>query len=221
MTTNTGIIFDMDGTIVNNIPFHKDAWLLFLKSNNIPIDEKDFNVPNHGTIDEMIIRFFGTDLPAEKIKELGEEKERIYRNLYQSQIREISGLSECLNRLRHNNIYIGLATMGDMPNIDFIIDNLDIRKYFHTVIGGHEVSKGKPDPEIFLTAMKKLRVDNKNCIAVEDSIGGVRAALGAGLKVVGITTTFTKEELLDNGCFQTVDNYLNFNEIIGEELSTS
>ncbi|MDR1141395.1 MAG: hypothetical protein LBL62_06870, partial [Planctomycetaceae bacterium] len=75
MATKRGIIFDMDGTLVDNIPFHKNAWLLFLKSNNILIEDKNFNVPNHGTSSEMIIHFFGTDLPAETIEELGQEKE--------------------------------------------------------------------------------------------------------------------------------------------------
>lgn len=200
----------MDGTIVDNILFHKNAWLAFLKDHNISIDVKGFDAQNHGTIDEMIIRFFGPDLPVKKIKELGQEKENRYRNLYQSHIREISGLSEFLNKLTRNKINIGLATMGDILNIDFVLDKLNIKKYFQAITGGHEVLKGKPDPEIFLKTMAKLEIDNTNCMAIEDSIGGVVSALKAGLKVVGITTTHTKEELLDNGCFQTIDNYLNF-----------
>jgi beta-phosphoglucomutase len=208
-TTKKGIVFDMDGTIVDNIPFHKKAWLLFLKNHNISIDEKYFNAQNHGTIDEMIIRFFGSNISINKIKELGQEKESTYRNLYQTHIKEISGLSDFLKRLNQDNIGIGLATMGDSPNIDFVLNNLGIKNYFQAITGGHEILKGKPDPEIFLTTLTKLGIDNVNCIAVEDSIGGVISALKAGLKVIGITTTHTKEELLDNGCFRTIDNYIN------------
>ena len=75
-----GIIFDMDGTLVDNIPFHKKAWLTLLGNNGIHMDPETFLGQNNGTIDEMIRKFFGNDLPAEKLKQLGQEKESLYRN---------------------------------------------------------------------------------------------------------------------------------------------
>ena len=70
------IIFDMDGTLVDNIIFHKNAWLKFLKKYNIEIEPESFNAQNHGTIDEMIVRFFGNDISTEKVQQLGQEKEQ-------------------------------------------------------------------------------------------------------------------------------------------------
>ncbi len=97
--------------------------------------------------------------------------------------------------------------MGIPSSIDFILKNLNIGSYFQQITGGIEVMKGKPDPEIFLKTLEKLEVENKDAVAVEDSIGGVKAAKEAGMKVVGITTSHSEEELMDNGCFLTINDY--------------
>lgn len=201
------VIFDMDGTLVDNISFHKHAWLLFLKKHNIILDPDQFQAQNHGNIDEMIRRFFGQDLSDDKVKELGQEKERTYRDIYRSHIKEIHGLTNFLNIMKSMNIIAALATMGDMPNINFILDELNVRPYFFSITGGHEIVKGKPDSEIFDLSLAKLNLKNTDCIVVEDSIGGVVSALNAGIRVVGITTSHTHEELKSKGCFYTISNF--------------
>lgn len=202
-----GVIFDMDGTLVDNIKFHKQSWLSFLKKYNIHIESDGFDAQNHGTADEMIVRFFGNNLSIEEIKNLGQEKEKTYRDLYQDHIQEVKGLSNLLKRIKADNIKIGLATMGDTLNIDFILNSLKIEEYFDAVTGGHEVQKGKPNPEIFIKTLEKLELKNTDCIAVEDSMGGIQSAINAGLKVVGLTTAHTREELLKGGCFTTIDDF--------------
>ncbi|MGL5914364.1 MAG: HAD family hydrolase [Bacteroidales bacterium] len=202
-----GVIFDMDGTLVDNIAFHKEAWLNFLHKYGINIDANSFITQNHGTISEMIVRFFGDKLSPEEIYQLGQEKEQSYRSLYQKHIKEIDGLSRFLQKLKVNNIKIGLATMCDTPNIDFTLNGLNIMPYFDAMTGGHEVKNGKPNPEIFLLALQKLGLKSEDCIAFEDSIGGVKSALSAGLKVVGMTSTHTNQELLEAGCFRTINSF--------------
>ena len=201
------IIFDMDGTLVDNIRYHEDSWIVFLKEYGIDIDVETFAPQNHGTLDEMIIRFFGNDLSKERLYELGIKKEEAYQNLYRPNIKEVDGLTPFLKKLNQNNIRTGLATMGIPRSIDFILNGLNIRNYFHEITGGLEVIKGKPNPEIFLKTLEKLQIDGKDAIAIEDSFGGIKAAKDAGLKVVGITTTHSEEELMDNGCFQVINDY--------------
>jgi len=210
-----GVIFDMDGTIVDNIPFHKQAWLQFLSKNNINMNGDEFNAQNHGTADEMIIRFFGDHLNLMDIKKLGQEKEETYRNLYKPFLKEIKGLTTFLNYLQAKHIKIGLATMGELPNIDFILDSLHIKTYFDSIAGGHEVAKGKPNPEIFNLAIRKLNLPATTCIAIEDSIGGVESALAAGLNVVGITTTHSSDELMEAGCLVTV---IDFDDLLRKNI---
>ncbi|RNA60537.1 HAD family phosphatase [Chryseobacterium nematophagum] len=112
-----------------------------------------------------------------------------------------------LQKLNQKQKKVGLATMGIPSSIDFILDGLNVKRFFQQITGGVEVVKGKPDPEIFLKTLDKLQIEGKDAMVVEDSIGGIKAALAAGIKVVGITTTHSKEELLDNGCFQVIDDY--------------
>ncbi|MEN4762872.1 MULTISPECIES: HAD family phosphatase [unclassified Chryseobacterium] len=203
------IIFDMDGTLVNNIPYHEESWIVFLKEYGIMIEPENFSAQNHGTLDEMIIRFFGNDLSKERIHELGLAKENAYQNLYQPHIKEVNGLTPFLQKLKQNNIKIGLATMGIPASIDFILGGLNIKNYFDEITGGIEVLKGKPNPDIFLKTVEKLQVDGKDTLAVEDSMGGIKSAKDAGLKVVGITTTHSEEELMDNGCTFVIHDYTN------------
>ncbi len=203
------IIFDMDGTLVNNIPYHEESWIVFLKEYGIMIEPENFAAQNHGTLDEMIIRFFGNDLSKERIHELGLAKENAYQNLYQPHIKEVNGLTPFLQKLKQNSIKIGLATMGIPASIDFILGGLNIKNYFDEITGGIEVLKGKPNPDIFLKTVEKLQVDGKDTLAVEDSMGGIKSAKDAGLKVVGITTTHSEEELMDNGCTFVIHDYTN------------
>ncbi|CAA7390267.1 HAD family hydrolase [Chryseobacterium fistulae] len=201
------IIFDMDGTLVDNIPYHEDSWILFLKEYGINIEPEHFASQNHGTLNEMIVRFFGSDISKEKMYDLGLKKEDAYQNLYRNHIKEVNGLTYFLQKLNQKQKKVGLATMGIPSSIDFILNGLHIKRFFQQITGGVEVVKGKPDPEIFLKTLEKLQIEGKDSIAVEASIGGIKAALAAGIKVMGITTTHSKEELLDNGCFQVIDDY--------------
>lgn len=201
------VIFDMDGTLVDNISFHKNAWISFLQKHNIPIDPDNFDAQNHGTADEMMIRFFGENLSLAQIKLLGDEKELTYRDLYKTHIKEINGLTPFLKVLNKNRYKVGLATMGNKTNIDFVLDGLHIKNYFQVLTGGDEVSKGKPDPEIFLKTLEKLQVEKKNCLVIEDSISGIASALSTGIRVVGVATSHSKEELLDNGCYVAINDF--------------
>lgn len=201
------IIFDMDGTLVDSIPYHKEVWLSFLKKHSIFLDPEDFLTKNQGHIDEMIRRFFGQGLPHEKVKILGQEREKAFRDLYRHNIKEINGLTDFLIKMREMNIKASLATLGYTQNIDLVLDELNIRGFFHSITGGHEVRKGKPDPEIYHLALEKLALKNTDCVVIEDSISGVTSARQAGIEVIGITTSHTENELIANGCFSTISNF--------------
>ena len=201
------VIFDMDGTLVDSIPFHKEAWLRFLRNHEIYSDAESFHAENHGTIEEMMFRFFGSGLSKSQLFQFSEEKERIYREIYRPRIKEVEGLTNFLESIFLRKVRIGLATMGDQSNIDFTLDSLGVRRFFHSTTGGHEVKKGKPDPEIYELALRKVGMKASDCLAFEDSIGGVRSAISAGIKVFGITSTHTREELLDYGCARALDSF--------------
>ncbi|NNF75105.1 MAG: HAD family phosphatase [Flavobacteriaceae bacterium] len=204
---NRAVIFDMDGTIVDNMDVHIDTWLIYLEQHKIDLTREAFLKLNHGNLTEIISRVFQLDKSDPRVMELGQAKEQFYRDTYRGNIVEIPGLTNTLRHLKAQNISCGLATMGDTPNIDLVVDALEIRSFFDSIIGGHQVSKGKPDPQIFLSVLRDLDRIPDDCLVVEDSVSGVKAALNAGIKVVGITTSHSREELLDHGCIETISDY--------------
>jgi beta-phosphoglucomutase-like phosphatase (HAD superfamily) len=102
---------------------------------------------------------------------------------------------------------MGIATMGDQYNINFIFEALGLEQFFHSTTGGHQVNRGKPHPEIFLTAAKKMDVDPENCLVFEDTRSGIEAAQAVGMSVEGIATMFDKKTLVDLGCIKAIDDY--------------
>ena len=201
------IIFDMDGTIVDNMHIHLETWLSFLSNHNIHLDKDGFERQGHGNLTEIISRIFKLKKSDPEVMRLGQAKEQFYRESYQGRVEEISGFKKTVERLRQNGIGRALATMGDTPNIDIVVDTLNIRHYFESIIGGHEVENGKPHPEIFLKTLNRLELTPKDCIVIEDSISGIQAAINANIRVIGITTSHGHEQLMDAGCFATISNY--------------
>ena len=209
-------IFDMDGTIINNTLYHTKAWTQFLSNHNIFIKEGELASKIYGVNDEIIPRFFAGDLPIEKIKELAAEKEKIYRTLYQPLIEELKGLEKLLNLAKQKKILIALATMSNLENISFIIDGLGIRSYFDLIAGEENVKQGKPHPEIYKLVLSNFKINPEEAIVFEDSQSGVRSAQQAGIPVIGVCTSHSKEEFKKwsvnisvNNFEEYIDNYFN------------
>ncbi len=190
------ILFDMDGVVVDNLPYHVDAWLLFCEKNNIPLTKEIFYKELNGMNSKDTFEwFFKRSMSKDEILPLEEEKELIYRAFYKPHLTPAPGLVAFLTRMKSQGIKTALATSAGPGNIDFTIDGIGLRDQFDVIVGGAEVSKGKPDPEIYLLAAEKLQVNPANCWVIEDSMQGIKSGQAAGCKVVGITTSHTKEEL--------------------------
>jgi beta-phosphoglucomutase len=209
------LIFDMDGTLVDNMAFHQRAWIDFLKSHGITLTEDEAQHRIQGTIDEVIARFFSAGTSEEERDRLGQEKEQLYRDLYGPAMREVAGLTDLLQRAIARGIRLGLATMGDQPNIDFIMDGLHIRNYFSVITGGHDIRRGKPDPEIFHRTAAKLDVAADEVVIFEDSFAGIEAAKRLGSRVIALETTHSRGELVRTGCDMIIPDFrhLDFDEL--------
>lgn len=201
-------IFDMDGTLTDNMHFHHEAWMKFIELKKLGIDADAFERDYHkGTLIEVMARFFPHLTTEKELREVGNEKEALYRDTYGHLLKPLQGLHQFLEQLKEKNIPVGLATMGDKNNLSMTLKQLKIEAYFHNTTGGDQVNKGKPHPEIFLTAAKKLDVAPQDCLAFEDTASGIQAAKAAGMKVVGVATQFSPEKLLDLGCVAGIENY--------------
>jgi len=203
----------MDGVVCNSIPFHKQAWKEFMSAHNIKYSEEFFDTHVNGqTNDEIFVLLFGHNISKTKRQRLIEEKEKIFRKLYKPHIKPLSGLIEFLKEQTKNKIKIALATAGPEKNVKLILTKTKTKKYFNAIVDDKGVKKGKPDPEIFLKAAKKLKTKPADCIVFEDAISGVEAGKRAGMKVIGILTNYSKKQLHKADAF--AKDFTNINKII-------
>lgn len=189
------VIFDMDGVIVDTNPYHKISLKQFCEKYGYRLNEEDLISKIYGrTNNEWIQNIFGP-LPKERILELGEEKEAMFRALYKDVIKPLSGLDNFLKELEDRSIPKAIGTSAPRSNVDFVLEHTHLRKYFTTILDQSDVEHGKPNPEIYLKVAHRLGFSPQQCIVFEDSLSGVESAQRAGAKVVGVTTTHTQQEL--------------------------
>lgn len=205
-----GLIFDMDGVVIDSNPYHKIAWEMFLKGKGIPWDEQLFDNVMSGRTGPTSMRIlFGDDLPREKLNLYLDEVDGNYQNiLRQSEdIKAIAGLYPFLDSIRVNGHRLALATSAPKLNIELGLEKLMLEGVFEVVVGKVDVTHGKPHPEVYLTTVERLGLPLEHCIVFEDSKAGIESALGAGLPVVGIASSHSKEVLLKEGVSLAVDDF--------------
>ena len=134
-------------------------------------------------------------ITEEEIWALGEEKEALYREIYAPDVAFLPGFIDFLRSLKKNHIKTAVATAAPKVNLDFLLEHIDLRNDFDVLIDDSEVDKGKPDPEIYLKAAEKLGFSPELCLVFEDSLAGIQAAINAGIKVIGVTTTNPPENM--------------------------
>jgi len=192
---NYAFIFDMDGVLVDSNPYHKIALHQFCTKYGFHLTDEGLRDKIYGrTNKEWITNLFGP-LSSIQLTEYGEEKEALYRKLFDKDIRPISGLIEFLQLLDKYNVPRAIGTSAPRSNVDFTLSKTGIQNFFSIILDESHVTHGKPDPEIYLNVAKQLDLPPQQCIIFEDSLSGVSSAKAAGAKVVGITTTHTPEEL--------------------------
>jgi beta-phosphoglucomutase len=193
-------IFDMDGTLVDNMRYHSEAWVALSQRLGINATAERFEREFAGKKNEEILPILlGRHVPPEELAQLAEEKETHYRKLYAPHLSLMRGAESFIARLQGAGIRLAIATSAPTGNRTMVLDGLGIRSRFARVVGAEEVSRGKPAPDIFLAAAKALDVEPSVCVVFEDAVNGIIAARAAGMVAVGITTTTPPELLREAG----------------------
>lgn len=182
------VIFDVDGTMVDNASFHENAWIEFGKLHNLPITPEFYRKNIHSKSNDKIICSLFEDADPEQAEQIAEEKEDIYRRTFKPHIREIPGLITLLKQLEKLGVPCAAASNSPKGNVDLVLDELGVSRYFQAVTHRQEVSRGKPDPTIFLITAEKLNMPPERCVVLEDSISGFKAADAANMPCVAITS---------------------------------
>ena len=205
-----GIIFDMDGTIVDSLPYHYKAWKIFFKENKVEnFSKKLKDYKGGGTLD-LMTAVYGNKYSRKELKIMTDDKEIIFREIYKNNVVPIMGFMDMFELIKSKNILVGLASNAIRKNVKMILSELKIYEKFDSIICGDEVRKGKPDPEMFDETVDRFNLKKEECLIFEDSVEGVSAAVNSRVDVVGITSSTSKKILIDKGCKTTIDNYLNF-----------
>lgn len=191
-------IFDMNGTMIDDMGYHLEGWYNTLTELGAGLSREAVKKEMYGKNQELLVRVFGKDrFTAAEMDELSLEKEKRYQAAYLPHLQLIPGLQAFLNAAEKEGIFMGIGTAAIPFNVDFALDNLNIRHYFTSIITANDVTTSKPHPEVFLKAAAELGVDPASCIVFEDAPKGVEAAANAGMKAVVITTMHTREEFSD------------------------
>jgi beta-phosphoglucomutase family hydrolase len=187
-------VFDMDGTIVDNMAFHTKSWLAFFQRRGHDLDADEFFRATAGRQGKEIMRaYLGDDLHDGDIAVLDEEKESLYRELYAPHRRTVCGFDDLVDQAKLRGVALAVATAAPNANIAFTLDGLDLRRHFDAVVGAADVARGKPNPDVFLKAAERCGVAPQHCIVFEDAPLGVEAARRAGMRAVVLTTTLPAE----------------------------
>lgn len=196
------VIFDMDGTMVDNMRAHKKAWAEFLKQHGITLSDEEFQKHISGKKNDLILEYVLGHMPSpEESVRLADEKEALYRKLYAPEIKEVAGLSRVIQQIQAIGLTMAIATTAPAKNRTFVLESLNLEGTFEHILGDEHVTKGKPHPEIYLKTADNLGVDPSSCLVFEDTPSGVSSAKGAEMTVVAILTSHTKEELKEANYF--------------------
>lgn len=187
-------LFDLNGTMVNDMPFHIRAWHNIFHQHGKMFSLEESKRECYGKNEEILDRIFPGKFTQEEKDLISITKEKKYQHDFLPHLKLIDGLDEYLKKADAAGIKMAIGSAAILFNVDFVLDGLNIRNYFGALVSADDVVKSKPDAETFLKGAAALNVDPKNCIVFEDAPKGVEAALNANMKCVVITTMHTKEE---------------------------
>lgn len=188
------LIFDMDGTMIDNMGVHNQCWQETLEKYGLPLSLDEVKSKCHGKNRDIIDRLFGGKYTPEEGKKIADEKEALYRARFVAQIALVKGLSELLETISRAGIPMGIGTAAPPENVNYALDQLQIGHYFKSIVDAEQVQNGKPAPDVFWKVADQLGVPYERCLVFEDSPTGAKAALNAGMKAIIITTTHTESE---------------------------
>ena len=190
------VIFDMDGVICHTNPFHSIAFQQFFAKRNLNPTEEEYAAHMYGKNNGYILsHFLGRKIEGEELTILEDEKEGLFREIYKSEVNPITGFMEFFAKLKSEGILTAVATSAPRANLDLIIGTLGIGAQMQSQLAAEDVAKHKPDPEVYLKSAAKLGVKPEECLVFEDSFSGASAGINAGMKVVGVLSSHTEDEL--------------------------
>ena len=189
---------DLDGTMVNNTAYHRQAWFNLCARHGIPLTDDGYYAKIHARGNDRIVpALFGPRVDAAFVRQIAQEKEKLYQDAFRPALRENPGLTALLTALNAAGIPCAAASNSPKTNVDFVLDGLNLRRFFQNVLSRDDVAIGKPNPEILLKSASALSLAPQRCLLFEDSASGFAAARSAGMPYIAITLGTDPAELAE------------------------
>jgi HAD superfamily hydrolase (TIGR01509 family) len=214
----TGFIFDLNGTMINDMVYHIRSWYRILNELGANISMEQVKQECYGKNNELLERVFPGRFSETEKNSISIEKEKQYQAEYKPHLALLPGLDVFIEQSYKKGIKMAIGSAAIKFNIDFVLDNLGISEYFDAIISADDVIVSKPDPETFLKCAGQLKLLPQQCIVFEDAPKGIEAALNAGMKTVVLTTMHTQNEF--NGYPDILAFGDNFNSFNPEDFQT-
>lgn len=209
MSVCKAFIFDLNGTMIDDMQFHERAWYsVLVEELQAPLSAAELKGQMYGKNEELFDRVFGPGkFSPEEVKAISHRKEERYQSDFLPHLKLIDGLEKFLANAKKHETALAIGTAAIPFNVDYVLDRLGLRHYFPVIIGPDDVKHSKPDPEVFLKAAAGVQVEPSACVVFEDSPKGIEAARRAGMKAVGISSFHTEGELLNENVLFVVSSY--------------
>lgn len=183
------VIFDMDGVIVDTADAHCASWQMLAAEHGMTISRHDFLQTFGRPTREIIRKRFGDHLSDEEIGQMDRKKEAHFRELARDHVKLIPHVVAFINALVDAGVPLAVGSSAPPPNVQLTLDQFNLNGRFQTLVTGHDVTRGKPDPEVFLIAAERLGVIPSRCVVIEDAMAGIQAARAAGMTAIAVTTS--------------------------------
>lgn len=218
MAKAKAFIFDLNGTMIDDMRYHSAAWYAILNGDfHAGLTREEVDRQMYGKNEELLDRVFGKGRFSEQeLAAISRKKELSYQAAFRPHLALIAGLPEFLEKASRHQIRMAIGSAAIPFNIDFVLDNLHIRSYFDAIVSADDVTISKPDPETFSKAANLLGVRPADCVVFEDAPKGVEAALRAGMRSIVLTTMHQKEEF--SGYSNVVSFVTDYTDLSLDEL---
>jgi beta-phosphoglucomutase-like phosphatase (HAD superfamily) len=201
-------IFDMDGTMIDSMPWHARSWVEFVARHGLKLDVSDILARTTGrTGTECMRELFDRELSDAECQALVHEKEEIYRAMFSDNFTEVAGFTAFAKAAVARGLKVAVGTAGDKGNIEFAMSRLKMNPLPLAIVGGDEGFSGKPTPAIFLEAARRIGIAPERCIVFEDAPFGIEAARRGGMRAVAVCSTHTAAELAGPHVIAAVRDY--------------
>ncbi len=189
-----GVIFDMDGVLVDSAKPHLRSWELLSEETGVAISAKQIADTFGRHNSDIIPRLFG-DVSGERLRTLASRKEKLYRDLVRDNPPLVEGATDLIEQLNTADCKLAIGSSGPLDNIQLILSALGADKTIATIVSGDDVTRGKPDPQVFAIACERLGLSPSRCVVIEDAPVGIEAAMAAGTKPIGVCLYQTRDAL--------------------------